>query len=120
MNNELLTCLASPQVKKRNNIISWAPLLRSPRMRVQCNPISFSYLRDSVCPLHARDPCGGEDERGVLAALLIVQLPQPRVQVAPDVGDRQVGVSRPESNVISISTVVILATTSIRYSSEGN
>ena len=66
---------------------------------------SATYLRDSVCPLHARDPCGGEDERGVLAALLIVQLPQPRVQVAPDVGDRQMGVSRPVS---WISLVVLV------------
>ena len=64
--------------------------------------LSF-HLRDSVCPLHARDAGGGEDERGVLDALLIVQLTQPRVQVAPDVGDRQVGVSRPESFIISSS-----------------
>ena len=68
-------------------------------------PYLFLNLRDSVCPLHARDPCGGENERGVLAALLIVQLPQPRVQVAPDVGDRQMGVSRPVS---WISLVVLV------------
>ena len=85
-------------------------------------PLFLCHLRDSVRPLHARDAGGGEDEGGVRSAalLLLVQLPQPRVQVAPDVGDRQVGVSCPKSNTISRSTVVILVTTSNRFSSEGN
>ena len=56
----------------------------------------WGHLRDSFLPLHARDASGGEDERGVRAALL-VQLGQPRVQVPPYVGDRQVRVSRPSS-----------------------
>ena len=56
----------------------------------------WGHLRDSVLPLHARDAGSGEDERGVRAALL-VQLGQPRVQVPPYVGDRQVRVSRPSS-----------------------
>ena len=52
------------------------------------------HLRDPVRPLHARDPRGGEDEGGVLPGLL-VQLPQPSVQVPPDVGDCQLRVPRP-------------------------
>ena len=42
-------------------------------------------LCDSVCPSHSVDPGCRQDHGTIVFSLLVVQFPQPGVQVAPDV-----------------------------------